>query len=48
MSHRSRTWMPRERWDALVRGENCPMCAELASDEPKNDEGYLVADLAIS
>ena len=40
--------MPRERWDALVRGDGCPLCAEVASDEPANDEGYWIADLAIS
>ena len=21
-------WMPRERWDALVRGEDCSLCVE--------------------
>ncbi len=41
-------WMPRERWDALVRGEGCPLCAELATDAPANAEGYAVADLTIS
>jgi diadenosine tetraphosphate (Ap4A) HIT family hydrolase len=44
----SRAWAPRERWDALVRGENCPLCAEVASNESAHDEGYFVADLAIS
>lgn len=24
-----RAWMPRERWDALCRGEGCPLCALL-------------------
>jgi len=24
-------WMLRERWDALVRGEGCPLCAECQS-----------------
>lgn len=41
-------WMPRERWDALVRGEGCPLCAEVAMDAPANDEGYAVADLGIT
>lgn len=40
--------MPRERWDALVRGEGCPLCAEVASDAPENEEGYVVADLPMS
>jgi diadenosine tetraphosphate (Ap4A) HIT family hydrolase len=41
-------WMPRERWDALVHGEDCPICVEVASDEQVSEEGYVVADLAIS
>ena len=41
-------WMPRERWDALLRGESGPVCAEVTSNEPANDDGYAVADLAIS
>src|SRR5262245_4706557 len=48
MSDESRAWMPRERWDALVGGEGCPLCVEVATNEPVNDEGYFVADLAIS
>src|SRR5687768_13344615 len=40
--------MARDRWDALVRGEGCPLCAELAADEPANEHGQTVADLAIS
>ncbi|MFN8476121.1 MAG: HIT family protein [Anaerolineae bacterium] len=41
-------WMPREEWDALVRGDDCPLCAEVAGVEPANEYGYTVADLAIS
>ena len=41
-------WMPREAWDALVRGDGCPLCAELAFDEPANAYGHTVADLSIS
>ncbi len=26
-------WMPRERWDSLVRGENCAICADMGSVE---------------
>jgi diadenosine tetraphosphate (Ap4A) HIT family hydrolase len=41
-------WMPRERWDALVRGEDCPLCAEFATNAATNDHGYAVANLTIS
>jgi hypothetical protein len=34
----SSQWMPRERWDALVRGENCVFCAQLARDD--DFDGY--------
>jgi diadenosine tetraphosphate (Ap4A) HIT family hydrolase len=40
--------MPRERWDALVRGEGCPVCEELSSDDPGNGEGFFIADLDFS
>ncbi|MGO8946561.1 MAG: HIT family protein [Ktedonobacterales bacterium] len=48
MSNAAGDWMPREQWDALVRGENCPLCVEVEMDAPANDEGYMVSDLAIS
>ena len=41
-------WMEREQWDALVRGEGCPLCAELASGEPGNEHGHTVVDLTAS
>jgi diadenosine tetraphosphate (Ap4A) HIT family hydrolase len=41
-------WMPRARWEALVRGEGCPLCAELASTEAENAHGFWVADLSLS
>lgn len=41
-------WMPIEQWDALVRGEGCPMCAELASGEQVNLFGYTIAQLDMS
>ena len=41
-------WMPREQWDALVRGENCPLCNEVASANAANEYGYTIADLAFS
>lgn len=37
--------MPRERWDALVRGEGCPLCAAVAATAPADEYGYTVADL---
>jgi diadenosine tetraphosphate (Ap4A) HIT family hydrolase len=40
--------MPRERWDALVRGEGCPLCAELQSGPGANAGGYTIADLLTS
>jgi diadenosine tetraphosphate (Ap4A) HIT family hydrolase/predicted kinase len=42
------SWMPRERWDALVRGEDCPLCAAIGSDEAENAYSFKVADLRIS
>ena len=41
-------WMPRERWTALVRGEDCPLCEECRSAERVNEYGYTVADLRLS
>jgi diadenosine tetraphosphate (Ap4A) HIT family hydrolase len=38
-------WMPREEWDALVRGATCPMCAYLATAEEVNSYGVTVATL---
>jgi diadenosine tetraphosphate (Ap4A) HIT family hydrolase len=40
--------MPRQRWDALVRGEGCPLCAAVASDVAVDEHGATVADLGIS
>ena len=42
------TWMPREKWDALVRGENCPLCDEVKAKNVANEYGFYVADLRIS
>lgn len=36
-------WMSRERWDALVRGEGCPVCVELQADERVNARGHNIA-----
>lgn len=40
--------MPCAQWDALVRGEGCPLCRELASTVPSNEYRYTVADLAVT
>jgi diadenosine tetraphosphate (Ap4A) HIT family hydrolase len=41
-------WMPREQWDALVRGENCPLCTALQSPETDDRHGFTVARLDLS
>jgi len=41
-------WMPRQHWDALVRGEGCPLCAELSRPDRPNSFGFPVADLDVS
>jgi len=43
---RPKVWMPREKWDALIRGDDCNDCAHLASGE--NPHGYKIADLEVS
>jgi diadenosine tetraphosphate (Ap4A) HIT family hydrolase len=40
--------MPRDRWDALVRGDDCPLCLECRSHEHANAHGYTITDLQIS
>lgn len=40
--------MPRDRWDALVRGQDCPLCAECRSTVPANEFGRTIADLRLS
>ena len=46
--HADEGWMPRARWDALVRGEGCPLCAELSQPDRVNAFGFPVADLRVS
>jgi diadenosine tetraphosphate (Ap4A) HIT family hydrolase/ADP-ribose pyrophosphatase YjhB (NUDIX family) len=41
-------WMPRPQWDALVRGENCPLCAVSASTETHDGYAITLADLSLS
>jgi diadenosine tetraphosphate (Ap4A) HIT family hydrolase len=48
MSDAPTTWMPRERWDALVRGEDCPLCATVRSTDAVDEHGYTIADLQLS
>lgn len=40
--------MPCKQWDALVRGEDCPACHEVAGTTPDGDAGYFVADVSLS
>jgi diadenosine tetraphosphate (Ap4A) HIT family hydrolase len=40
-------WMPREQWDALGRGEDCPLCAVCQSTEPFDDYAFTVANLQL-
>ena len=37
--------MPREHWDALVRGDDCPLCQAIATDVVADEYGHTVADL---
>jgi len=39
-------WMPRADWDALVRGDTCPLCADVEQEETRY--GFLVARLETS
>ena len=48
MADEPKHWMRRERWDALVRGEDCPLCREVQSAEQVNEYGQTVADLRFS
>jgi diadenosine tetraphosphate (Ap4A) HIT family hydrolase len=41
-------WMPREKWDALVWGENCPLCNEVAVSEEMNEHGFTISRLSMS
>ncbi len=48
MSKPPKTWMPREHWESLVRGENCPICARIQSAEPVDEFAFVVANLRLS
>ena len=43
---RPKKWIPREIWDARVRGDDCQDCVHLASGD--NPHGYKVAELRVS
>lgn len=48
LSSSSSQWMPREQWDALVRGENCISCTQLAKNEDFDGYGFNIADLRVA
>jgi diadenosine tetraphosphate (Ap4A) HIT family hydrolase len=41
-------WMPRERWQALVRGDDCPLCQVIQSTDPGDEFAIAVAQLRLS
>jgi diadenosine tetraphosphate (Ap4A) HIT family hydrolase len=41
-----RRWMPHEKWEAFVRGDSCPLCQEVETEE--NTFSLLVARLETS
>lgn len=41
------SWKP-ENWDALMRGEGCPVCDLIHTGKPENEHGIAVADLHFS
>ena len=40
-------WKP-ENWDALINGEDCPVCNLLHSAEQEDQHGIAIADLRFS
>ena len=42
-----KAWMPRDHWESLVRGENCPLCA-LIQSEAADEFTFVVANLRLS
>ena len=41
-------WMPREKWDSLIRGEGCPLCGVVKGKGADNEVSCFVADLSLS
>ena len=37
-----------ENWDALIRGEDCPVCELIRLDEAEDEHGIAIADLSFS
>src|SRR5690349_21301534 len=48
ISQAVKTWIPQERWAALVRGEGCSICQLLRAEGDTNDEGYKICNLRFS
>ncbi len=48
MTQTPKVWMRRDRWEELVRGENCPLCALIQSVESSNKFTFLIARLDLS
>ena len=38
-------WMPRQTWQSLVDGADCPLCESVQTTENPDHHGYFVADL---
>lgn len=36
------TWMPRERLDALIRGDDCPLCQPIETDVVPHEFGHTL------
>lgn len=45
---RPENWRPLAEWEALVRGDNCPLCAAVVTEAADDEYGTTVADLAFS
>jgi diadenosine tetraphosphate (Ap4A) HIT family hydrolase len=37
-------WMPREQWEALWRGDGCPLCEAITAPDPLDASGCTVID----
>jgi diadenosine tetraphosphate (Ap4A) HIT family hydrolase len=48
MNEQPAEWMPREQWERLVQGTDCPLCQECSSEMSYSPHGYTVATLRIS
>jgi diadenosine tetraphosphate (Ap4A) HIT family hydrolase/8-oxo-dGTP pyrophosphatase MutT (NUDIX family) len=48
MTETTKHWLPLPQWEALVRGENCPLCAVIGSTEAEDSYAITVADLSLS